>query len=407
MKTLYQHIREGLHDMCYIWAMEMRSIIKDEGVVIFFIVVPLLYPILYSWCYNNEVVHEVPVAVVDQSQSSVSREFIRKYSSSPDVSIKAHCSSIEDAKRLIGHQEVYGFIHIPSDFATRLNRMEQAHVGVYCNMSFMLYYKAVYQTAVSVSSDMNSKIQVALSGNTTNRQDEITKSPLAFEEVPIFNAAGGYGSFVIPGVLILVLQQTLLLGIGLAAGTARETNRSMELVPLSKHYHGIFRIVLGKSACYMMIYSILAAYEVLIIPRLFNFIHIGNYYTLLGIMVPFLLACIFFGIFISCIIRYRENVMLLIVFTSVPFLFLSGVSWPQSSIPGALQGISWLIPSTFGIRAFVRVNSMGAMLDDVSDEYIALWIQVVVYFLLACLVYRNQIKRTQQKEEYTIEETEE
>ena len=65
--------------------------------------------------------------------------------------------------------------------------------------------------------------------------------------------------------------------------------------------------------------------------------------------------------------------MLLVVFTSIPFLFLTGASWPQSSIPGAWQGVSWLIPSTFGVRGYLRIASMGATIDDVLPEVRALW----------------------------------
>lgn len=86
----------------------------------------------------------------------------------------------------------------------------------------------------------------------------------------MFNSTGGYGNALLPGVLILILQQTLLLGIGLAAGTARENNRYKDLVPISKHYNGIFRIVLGKSMCYFMIYCVMAAYITLCVPRFFH-----------------------------------------------------------------------------------------------------------------------------------------
>ncbi len=398
-ESLRQRIRQGIFDMGHVWLNEMKTLVKDEGVVIFFIIVPLLYPLLYSWAYNNEVVREVPVAVIDDSHSSLSREFIRLYDSSPDVKVARYCNNMEEAKTLIGHQEVYGYVYLPSDFSTKVNRMEQSRVVVYTSMSFMLYYKAIYQTAVSVSSSMNADIQVKVSGQMTDRENELLTAPMTYEEVALFNKPGGYGSFIIPGVLVLILQQTLLLGIGMAAGTARETNRERALVPVSTHYHGIFRIVLGKSACYTMVYAVLAAYELLVVPRLFNFIHIGNHLTILAVMVPFILACVFFGMFLSCIVRYRENIILLIVFTSVPFLFLSGVSWPLSGIPSYWQGVSWLIPSTFGIRAFVRINSMGATLKEVQVEYIALWMQVLAYFFLACIVYRGHVSQAQKRHE--------
>ena len=146
-----------------------------------------------------------------------------------------------------------------------------------------------------------------------------------------------------------------------------------------------------------MIYSVLAAYLTLVVPKFFSFVSLPSASSLLGVMLPYILACIFFGITVSCMVRYRENVILLVVFMSVPLLFVSGVSWPQSNIPAFWECISWLFPSTFGIRSFVRINSMGADLADVVNEYCALWIQAIVYFFIACGVYKYQITRTRSK----------
>lgn len=406
-ESLFGRINEGLHDMCYIWAKEMKATVQDEGVLIFFILVPLLYPLLYSWAYNNEVVHDVPVAVVDLSHSQLSRQFIRQYDASPDVKVAYHCNSIDEARELVGKQVVRGVVYIPTDFATNINRMEQSHISVYCDMAFILTYKAIYQTATAVSSAINKEIQVHASGNYTQREDEVSTQPLAFDEVAIFNPTGGYGNFIIPGVLMLIIQQTLLLGIGLSAGTARESNRYRDLVPVSRHYNGIFRIVLGKSLCYFMVYAVMGAWLTMVVPRLFHFVTLLEWHSLLGLMVPYILACIFFGMMISCMIKYRENVMLLIVFMSVPLLFLSGVSWPQSSLPGAWQSVAYLFPSTFGVRGFVRLNSMGATLADIEHEYQMLWIQTTVYFFMTCLVYRYQINQAHQHALETIKRMQE
>ena len=197
-ETLLHRIREGIKDMCYIWAKEMRQSFTDEGVLIFFILVPILYPLLYSWAYSNEVVREVPVAVVDLSHSHQSRQFIRQFDASPETKVAYFCTSLEEARALVGKQVVHGVLYFPTDFQTRTMRMEQTQVGVYCDMSLMLTYKAIYQTATSIASNMNSKIQIALSGNFTDREDEITTQPLAFEEVPLFNPTGGYWTFLIP-----------------------------------------------------------------------------------------------------------------------------------------------------------------------------------------------------------------
>jgi ABC-2 type transport system permease protein len=387
----FQRFSEALHDTCYIWWDEMKQVVKDEGVFIFFILVPLAYPLLYSWIYNNEVVRDVPVVVVDDSHSSLSRQFVRECDASPDVKILAYAADLDEARSLLSRQVARGIYYFPPDFAECVGRMQPATVSVYADMSLMLCYKAVFQTAQTVSMNMGSELQTRLGGHFTAREEQIAARPLRFEEVPLFNPTGGYGSFIIPAVLMLIIQQTLVLGIGLSAGTARERNRYRNLIPISRHYNGMFRIVGGKALCYFMIYSVMTAYLVLVVPRLFAFTSIGRWQDLAVFLLPYLLACIFFGMVVSCLVRYRENVMLLMVFATLPLLFLTGVSWPQSSIHGAWQGLSWLFPSTFGIRGFVRINEMGARLQDVQAEYTALWVQALAYFIIACLVYRYQI----------------
>lgn len=389
--SIFRNISQAISDACYIWRQEMRQVFRDEGVLIFFIIVPLAYPLLYSWIYNNEVVHEVPVVVVDDSHSSLSRQFVRQCDASPDVRVFCYAADMDEAQSLVSRQLAKGIYYIPAEFDTHICRMEQATVSVYCDMSLMLTYKAIYQTAVAVTQAMGAEIQTKLSHPYTKREEQISARPLAFEDVPLFNPTGGYGTFILPGVLMLILQQTLVLGIGLSAGTARERNRYHELIPIDRHYQGIFRIIGGKTLCYFMIYAVMGAYLTLVVPRLFSFVSLAHWQDLLAMMVPYILACIFFGIIVSCIVRYRENVMLLMVFISVPLLFLTGVSWPQSNIPAFWQSISWLFPSTFGVRAFVRMNTMGATLNDVALEYRLLWVQTVFYCIVACLVYRHQI----------------
>ena len=376
----------------------MRTTYKDEGVLIFFILVPLLYPLLYSWIYTNEVVREVPVAVVDMSHSAMSRDFIRQFDASPDARVAYYCNSLDEAKDVVGRQEAFGVLYFPTDFQSNVLRMEQSRVSVFCDMSFMLYYKAIFQTATAVAGEMNSEIQIERAGNWTEREDEITTKPLDFDEVQIFNSTGGYGNFIIPGVLMLIIQQTLLLGVGLSVGTARERSKSGSFLPDAARYDGVFRTVLGRALAYFMVYAVVTAYVALVVPRLFGFTSLLRPGDTFWFMLPYVLSCVFFAMIISGLIRYRENVILIVVFTSVPLLFISGVSWPQSAIPPFWQWVSWLAPSTFGVRGFVRMNTMGALLGDVRVEYVALWAQTIVYFFITCLLYRWQVIKRRRAE---------
>ena len=369
--SIFHNIYEGIEAACYIWFQELKRVVKDEGVLIFFFFVPLAYPLMYSWIYNNEAVHEVPVCVVDQSHSFLSRQFLRQCDASPDVRIAYHAQDMDEAKSLVSRQLVKGIYFIPSDFAEKVNRMEQGVISVYCDMSLMLAYKAIFQTAQMVTMEMGNEIKTKLGGHYTTREETIATRPLDYADVPIFNPQGGYGSSVLPAVLILILQQTLVLGIGLSAGTARDENPYRNLIPVGdSRYESSFAIVLGKALCYFMVFAVMGTWLVVVVPRLFHFPQLATWQTLFNLMLPYTLACIFFGMVVSCLVK---------------------------------QGVSWLFPSTFGARAYIRVNTMGATLNDVASEYRILWIQAGVYFCVACAVYRFQIL---QARKYALERLE-
>ncbi len=389
--SIFHSIYQGILDICYIWRKEMRRVVKDEGVLMFFLVVPLAYPLLYSWIYNNETVHEVPVCVVDLSHSQLSRQFIRMCEASPDVHVKCYAQDLDEAESLVSRQLVKGIYLIPSDFETKLLRMEQTVVSVYCDMSLMLTYKAIFQTAQTVTMEMGNEFKTKIGGHYTSREEAIASRPLDYDDVALFNPQGGYGSSVLPAVLVLILQQALVLGIGLSAGTARDENPYRCLIPVGDpRYTNTLVIVLGKFMCYLMVFMVMGTWLTAAVPRLFHFPQLATWQSLALFLLPYTMACIFFGMVVSCLVKYRENVMLLVVFISVPLLFLTGVSWPQSNIPGYWQGVSWLFPSTFGARAYIRLNSMGADISDVTHELRILWIQAVCYFVMTLCVYRFQ-----------------
>lgn len=389
--SLRNIILQGMNSVFYICQKELKAVFKDQGVLIFFLLVPLAYPLLYAFIYTGEVVREVPAAVVDMNKSTLSREFIRNVDATPDVKIQSHCADMEEAKLLLKESKVYGVIYIPESFSSDINKGIQTQVTLYCDMSGMLYYKAILTASTEVSLKMNKAIKVKRAGNTTDCQDEISATPITYEAVNLFNPQAGYASFLLPAVLILIIQQTLLLGVGLSAGTARENNRFRDLVPLSRQYQGTLRIVLGKSSAYFIIYAIVSAYILCVVPKIFSLVQIAQAGTLAAFILPYVLSCIFFAMTCSIFIHHREACMMIYVFTSVPLLFISGVSWPGSAIPAFWRVISWLFPSTFGINGYIAINSMGATLDQVLPEFRALWIQTGVYFLTTCIVYRRQI----------------
>lgn len=380
-------------NIAQIWYNELLGIIRDKGIMIFILFVPLFYPLLYSYVYTNEVVHDVPVAVVDDCNDAMSRDILRKIDAPPDVEIAAKCNNMEDAMQLVREQKVYGIIRIPSSMPRDIAHGDQTYIGVYCDMSSMLYYKAILLTATNVSLETNKDIKVEhhLSG-TTDRQEEITKTPIEYDYVALYNPQSGFAAFLIPPVLMLIIQQTLFLGIGMSMGNSREKNFG-SVIPFNRYYKNPVTIVFGKGLPYFFLYILLAVYMFVVVTDMFTLPCLGDYMTFIAFIVPYLLACIFMGMVLSAFVYRREDCIMLFVFMSVPMLFLSGLSYPRPSMPVFWKYVSCVFPSTFGMNGYVKISSMGASIHDVIHEFRALWIQAGAYFIMACLFYRNQIVR--------------
>ncbi|MCI6671794.1 MAG: ABC transporter permease [Prevotella sp.] len=389
-QPLSRNFLQAIFQVCWL---EVQRCVKDKGAMMFFLLVPLGYPLLYSWIYTNEVVRDVPIVVVDLSQTQTSRTFTRLLDASADVKVGRFCTTLSAAQKIVEQQEARGVVVIPKDLEQRIHRGEQAQIKVYCDMSMMLPYKAILQSSQMVVMQMGSNIRshkAIISG--TERDEELNAHPIIVEEVPIFNTTLGYGNSILPAVLILILQQTLILGIGLLAGTEREKSSYYASLMVSNSSRTMTKLI-GKSLGYLMVYIPLAAYVTLAVPRFFSFTAMATPTDLTLFLFPYLLAVIFFSITLSSVIRYRENVILVAVFTSLPLLFLSGVSWPESNIPAFWRGVAWLFPSTFGIRGFLRLSSMGASLNDIHTEHVALWIQAAVYFFVAYATFSWRSKK--------------
>lgn len=387
-------IREGFEDIFFIWKDELKNVFRDAGVLIFFFLVPLAYPLLYSFIYNNEVVRDAKLVVVDQSDSYLSREFTRRVNATADVEVVSTCTDMAEAKRYLDEKKAYGILYFPESFSKEVYRGEQATVSLYCDMSSLLFYKAFLLSATEVSLDLGREIQLSRLSSSSEKQDEITVNPIPYESVTLFNPQNGFASFLVPAILILVIQQTLVLGIGMLGGTVREENR-LETLPQSvgRHFHGTLRIVFGKSLTYLMIYILVCIWALAVVPKLFALPQIGDPLTLLFFVLPYLLACIFFAMTLAGFMTTRESPMLVFVFTSVLFLFISGISWPKEAIPPFWKALGYLFPSTPGIQGFVRINTCGATLNEVAFEYRMLWVQAGIYFLSACLIQRRALAR--------------
>lgn len=391
--NLFTQIREGFRSLPGIIMREFQLIFSDVGVMVLIFAVPIIYPLLYSFIYYPEVVRDLPIAVVDMSQSSDSRKLCRDLDATPDLKVITKSVSMEEAIQMFKKREVRGIIQIPQTYSSDIALNRQTTISAYADMEFFLYYKALMTGVSFVALETGNNIQIKnlINSGLTERQAEITAAPLKFVDNAMANSAGGFASYGIPAALILIIQQTLIIAIGILAGTARERHYFSNLVPLDRKRMGTLRLVAGKAVTYFTIYALLCVYMLGLVPRWFGYGQSAGLKELMALITPFILSSIFLGLTISVIFKNRESSMMLYLFSSIPLLFLSGIIWPLSNFGTIWLAVREVFPSSNAIFGYIKMNSLNANIFETQKEIFSLWMQTGIYFLTACATYAWQV----------------
>jgi ABC-2 type transport system permease protein len=382
-----------LKDIWTVFSIEVRRVFGDRMVLLIFFLAPILYPFIFCFIYHNENVENMPVAVVDEARCEESKRFIHKLDATPELTVAYRCNNMGEARQLMDDHYVRSIFYFPKDFSSKLAKLQTARVMVFSDMSSFYFYKAALTGGNAVLIDEMHTIELERyeKAGLTNQEAQIQMQPVVMENTTLFNPTGGYGSFFLPCLMMLVIHQTLFLGICILTGDARENRKSLRLIPPHLRRGSVHRVTMGRALCYLLIYVPICILDLWFIPRWFNLPQLGNLYTILIFLLPFVLAVIFFGMTVgNLFVRQKISPMLCFVFFSLVLFFVTGMVWPQESMPRFWYHFSYLFPSTPGVQGYVKLSSMGAPLSEVRTEYMALWFQAAFYFVTATLVLSIQ-----------------
>lgn len=394
-----KHILSGLDLTWFSFVDELKTIFKDSGALLILFLAVLAYPVVYSVAYQNNVVRDIPVTVVDLDNTAASRQMIRMFGATKEIAIAQEVGTLPEAKQLFWDGKSKGVILLPEGFEKDMLKGLQTSVSVYCDASYFLIYKETLAGTIQASGTLSAGVEIRrfMSGGSSEEQAVTQRDPMPAKFFNLYNPAGSYGSYVMPGMILIILQQALLIGIGMIGGAGKERRNNQLVEPGIRVRQGMFSVVLGKGMAYFLIYIPNLAFTLVYLPLWFGFPARGHFTDTCILLVPYIFSVIFLGLMISMLFRRREHSIMSLVFISPIVLFVSGLSWPESSIPPLLNQISHLLPSTSMIPAYLRIRTMGASVDAVKPELLHLLIQMVIYYLLAAVMYKISVKRQERR----------
>lgn len=363
---------------------ELKAIFTDTGALLILIGAMLIYPVIYSIAYFNETLTELPTGIVDLDHSVASRKYANMIDASSELKVSYNPEDLKAAEELFMTNKISGVILIPKGFEKNILSGQQANVAVYADGSYFLKYRNSIMAATYSNAYFSGRISILryMAEGKSLKQAKVNIDPLPAQTHVLYNPSSGYGSFIMPGIIMIIIQQTLLIGIGVLGGSFSESKASPFILLGQKRKREILPYLAGKTGAYLLISLFNIAFAVVLVHHWFNYPDKANMMHVMMLLFPYLLSVIFLGIGLSTLFKHRESAIVFMVFLSPIALFLSGLSWPISAIPEWLVTLSKILPSTTVTPAYLRLRTMGVGIGEVKTEMVQLYIQAAIYFIL-------------------------
>lgn len=369
---------------------EAKLIFSDVAIVLTIIGGVVLYSFLYPQPYAQQSVSGLGISVVDYDQSDVSRSIIFKLNATPQVVVTRNDMSEADAKEALIRGEVKAIIVIPRHFKRDLALSLSPTIAVGADSGYFLIYGSVLEGAMKSILTQSASVKVA---NLLKKQVPLSDAkesyaPYTMTVINLFNKDNSYTQYVVPAVFVLILQQTLLIGLGILGGGINERMKSKEDAYFSQA--AAWQLFLSRYILFGAIFFVHMLFFFGFSFELFDVTRVAEIPELLGFGTAFLLASISFGLFLGSLFSSRESATPVILFSSLPIVFSAGFVWPIESLPPVIHYLSLLIPATPGIHGFLALNQMGADFESVMTSYTLLWLQTLVYLILAYALFSRR-----------------
>ena len=366
---------------------EWRRVLADRPVFSLLIIAPVFYGVFYPQPYLGQLLRKIPIAVVDDDRTPLSRHLIQTLDADEAISVAVRAPALDVAQEALFARQVFGIVEIPIGTEREVLKGNAARVPAYVDSAYFLLFNRTLQGILEAAADTNQT-----NASLGNRVDGAAiqtalavESPIDLMVEPLYNPTGGYASYVVPAAFVLIIQQTLLMGAATLAGlgfTQHIFEGRMIATPSG---------LLGRAVAHLTMYLPALALFLVILPRIYGFSTLGRLSDMALFAMPFLLATSLMGQAAGCYFRHRETAVLVFVATSLPQFFLVGVSWPREMVPPVLDHIRRIYPSESAIDGLVRINQMGATLGEVRTDWLYLWLLAAIYFILALMAARHRI----------------
>ena len=370
---------------------ELRNVSKDSSLFLILLLAPILYAFMYGSIYLNKGEEKVKLALIDNDGTAISRTLTEQFDSTPMIEI-IPSSDINDAQEKMYQGEVQGYFYIQPGFEKDILSQKQTNVNLVLNASRFLPSSDLLSTVTKVCLTVGAGVRKTYFNKQGMGEDESMKmtNPINMDYRPLYNSGMTYGAFLLPGLLAIILQQTLLIGVAAAFTSEREENKLLNLYQVSKQ--SISKMIFGKSLLYFFAFMIFGLFFSIVNFSVFGVEIRGSYLDLAVISALFIATIIVFGMLIGSFFKTKLFAFQVLVFSSYPIFLITGYSMPYQALPKFVQMLSDTLPTSPFLKTYISIVQSGGSLADNLNSVIHLVILWIFFEFLLILRIKYLIK---------------
>jgi len=368
---------------------ELKAVLSNPVILLTVFGGVIFYSFLYPLPYSQQTPQEQEITVINLDNSQLSRQLERMVDATTQVKIVQRAHSIAQAKEQFLNGDVRGILLIPKHFNRDLLLGKSPTLSYSGDASYFLVYGTIVEGLAKAGGTLAAQATVSrlvIDGVPLELAAE-QFAQVKLNMKPTFNPSSGYLNYVVPAVFVLILQQTLIMGVGVLGGSEKSNSGYW-------NRYSTFSIVAVRCLVFVGIYYLLALYYFGFSFEFYGVNKLASPLVMLALLAPFLLSSTFIGILLGAILPRRELVTFVVLISSMPLIFSAGFIWPLESVPQPMVWLSNLFPCIPAIQSFLMVNQMGAEFSQILTQWKLLWLQTFGWGILAYFAYQHVQKRS-------------
>ena len=360
---------------------ELLQLVRDRLSLGFIVGIPSLQLLLFGYAINLDVRH-IPTAIVDQSQTALSRQLVGELAATQTFRPVRAPKTETEAIRLLAASEVGAVVVIPPDLDRRLYRGRGAEISILADASNPTVAAAVAAAGEGLGNAIALRAQFGAS------EDAVRGAPLRIAVVPFYNPERRTPVFIVPGLVGVILTMTMMLMTALAVVRERERGTFEFLIatPVRRS-----ELMIGKIVPYLIVGQIQVALVLTLGAWIFDVPIHGSLVDLALGAAVFVGAMLTLGLVISAPARTQFQAVQMAFFFFLPSMLLSGFMFPFDAMPEPAQWIGSLLPLTHFLRIARGILLKGAPLSSMLDEVAAIALFGAVTLALAVRTFTKRI----------------